>query len=71
MIELSIILALAAVALVVLTLVKAVRIIPQARAANVERLGRYRRTLDAGLNFVVPFLDPDLRQSAVVTTQSL
>ena len=70
MVVLSIILALAAVALVVLTVIKAVRIIPQARAANVERLGRYRRTLQPGLNFVVPFLDRvkpliDLREQVV------
>jgi regulator of protease activity HflC (stomatin/prohibitin superfamily) len=70
MIGLSIILALAAVALVVLTVIKAVRIIPQARAANVERLGRYRKTLQPGLNFVVPFLDRvkpliDLREQVV------
>jgi regulator of protease activity HflC (stomatin/prohibitin superfamily) len=30
---------------VALLAVKTVRIIPQARAANVERFGRYRRTL--------------------------
>src|SRR5882757_2201494 len=32
---------------------RAVRIVPQARARNVERLGRYDRTLQPGLNFVV------------------
>src|SRR6516165_1122575 len=35
-------------------MVKTVQISPQARAANVERFGRYRRTLEPGLNFVVP-----------------
>jgi len=49
---------------------KVVRIVPQARARNVERLGRYRRTLRPGLNFVVPFLDRvkpliDLREQVV------
>jgi regulator of protease activity HflC (stomatin/prohibitin superfamily) len=67
---LGIILAVLAVALVVLAAVKAIRIIPQARAANVERLGRFRRTLQPGLNFVVPFLDRvkpliDLREQVV------
>ena len=67
---LGIILAMIAVALAGLIVVKAVRIIPQARAANVERLGRYRRTLQPGLNFVVPFLDRvkpliDLREQVV------
>ncbi len=63
-------LAVAAVALVVLTVIKAVQIIPQARAANVERLGQFRRTLEPGLNFVMPFLDRvkpliDLREQVV------
>ena len=59
-----------AAALVALLMVKTVQIIPQARAANVERLGRFRRTLQPGLNFVVPFLDRvkpliDLREQMV------
>ena len=67
---LGIILTLVAVVLVVLAAVKAVQIIPQARAANVERLGRFRRTLQPGLNFIVPFLDRvkpliDLREQVV------
>ena len=49
---------------------KAVRIVPQARARNVERLGRYQRTLQPGLNLVVPFVDRvypaiDLREQVV------
>ncbi|GAA3665600.1 SPFH domain-containing protein [Nonomuraea antimicrobica] len=54
----------------VMTLLKAVRIIPQARARNVERLGRYHRTLKPGLNFVIPYIDRvypmiDLREQVV------
>jgi regulator of protease activity HflC (stomatin/prohibitin superfamily) len=49
---------------------KAVRIVPQARAGNVERLGRYYRTLQPGLNIVIPFVDRvrrliDLREQVV------
>jgi regulator of protease activity HflC (stomatin/prohibitin superfamily) len=57
--------------LVVLTvLARAVRIVPQARAAIVERLGRYNRTLVPGLAVVVPFVDRvrpmiDLREQVV------
>jgi len=56
--------------LVVLIVVRTVRIVPQARARNVERLGRYRRTLRPGLNFVIPFIDRvhpmiDLREQVV------
>jgi regulator of protease activity HflC (stomatin/prohibitin superfamily) len=59
------------VALVVLiTVAQSVRIVPQARAGIVERLGRYQRTLDAGLAIVVPFIDRvkpliDLRETVV------
>ena len=45
--------------LVLLTLARTVRIIPQARAGVVERLGRYSRTLTPGLTLVVPFIDRD------------
>ncbi|MGW4589700.1 SPFH domain-containing protein [Amycolatopsis thermoflava] len=55
---------------VVITVTRAVRIVPQARARNVERLGRYQRTLRPGLNFVVPYVDRvypalDLREQVV------
>ena len=59
------------VALVVLfTLFRAIRIVPQARAGIVERLGRYHRTLDAGLALIVPYVDRvkpliDLREQVV------
>ena len=56
--------------LAIVTVLKAVRIVPQARAANVERLGRYYRTLEPGLNFVIPYVDRvrpliDLREQVV------
>jgi regulator of protease activity HflC (stomatin/prohibitin superfamily) len=59
------------VAVVVLfTIARGVRIVPQARAGIVERLGRYYRTLDAGLALVVPYVDRvkpliDLREQVV------
>ena len=34
-----------------------VRIIPQARAGIIERLGRYARTLEPGLTIIIPFID--------------
>src|ERR1041384_5845908 len=42
---------------VLLTLWRTIRVIPQARAGVVERLGRYSRTLTPGLALVIPFLD--------------
>jgi len=53
-----------------IVLAKTVRIIPQARAGVVERLGRYHRTMTPGLNIVIPFIDNvrpliDLREQVV------
>ncbi|MEO7981885.1 MAG: SPFH domain-containing protein, partial [Sporichthyaceae bacterium] len=58
------------VLLVLVTLAKTVRIVPQARAGVVERLGRYARTLTPGLTILVPFIDKlrpliDLREQVV------
>lgn len=55
---------------VVVALVRAVRIVPQAVAMIVERLGRYSSTLDAGLHLLIPFVDRvrasvDLREQVV------
>ena len=49
---------------------RAIRIIPQARAAMLERFGRYHRTLEPGLTIVSPFVDRvrpliDLREQVV------
>ena len=57
-------------ALVVLTLIRTVRIVPQANAGLVERLGRYQRTLSPGVAIVIPFVDRlrpliDLREQVV------
>ncbi|MEP6853252.1 MAG: SPFH domain-containing protein [bacterium] len=56
--------------LVVLVLARSVRIVPQARAAVIERLGRYVRTAGPGLTLLVPFVDRmrplmDLREQVV------
>ena len=55
---------------VLVALARTVRIVPQARAGVVERLGRYSRTLNPGLTIVVPFVDRvremiDLREQVV------
>jgi regulator of protease activity HflC (stomatin/prohibitin superfamily) len=58
------------VVLVVLVISRSIRIVPQATAGIVERFGRYHRTLNAGLNMVMPFVDRlrpliDLREQVV------
>jgi regulator of protease activity HflC (stomatin/prohibitin superfamily) len=68
MVGLIVVLVVAVVVLAVLA--RTVRIVPQARAGVVERLGRYSRTLSPGLALVVPFVDRvrpllDLREQVV------
>jgi regulator of protease activity HflC (stomatin/prohibitin superfamily) len=55
---------------VITTIVRAVRVVPQASSVIVERLGRYSRTLEPGLHFLIPFVDRpratvDLREQVV------
>lgn len=42
---------------VVILLLRTVRVVPQQNAFVVERLGKYNRTMNAGLHIVVPFID--------------
>ncbi|THG33408.1 SPFH domain-containing protein [Naasia lichenicola] len=55
---------------VIVTLIRSLRIIPQAYAGVVERLGKYHKTLSPGLNLLVPFIDRvrplvDMREQVV------
>jgi regulator of protease activity HflC (stomatin/prohibitin superfamily) len=66
----SLIVAAVFVIIIALLALKTVRIVPQARARNVERLGRYRKTLEPGMNIILPFIDRvkpliDLREQVV------
>ena len=51
------IIALLILLLALLVVFKSVKVVPQSHVFAVERFGKYTRTLDAGLNFIVPFLD--------------
>ena len=66
----ALIVAIVIAAIVVVLLISSVKVVPQAHARIVERLGRYHRTLNAGLAFVIPFIDKvrarvDLREQVV------
>jgi regulator of protease activity HflC (stomatin/prohibitin superfamily) len=55
---------------VLVVIIRSIRIIPQATAGVVERLGRYHKTLMPGLNILVPFIDRvrpliDMREQVV------
>src|SRR6202007_591200 len=63
------VLAVVAIFLVIMA-ARTIRIVPQARAGVIERLGRYHRTLAPGLAIVIPFVDRlrpliDLREQVV------
>ena len=56
--------------IVIFLAAKTFRVVPQAEVLIIERLGRYHRTAEAGLNVVVPFLDKvrahvDLREQTM------
>ncbi|MFY9488101.1 MAG: SPFH domain-containing protein [Solirubrobacterales bacterium] len=60
----------AVVVLILFTALRGVRIVPQARAGVVERLGRYSRTLQPGLTLIIPYVDRvrpliDMREQVV------
>jgi regulator of protease activity HflC (stomatin/prohibitin superfamily) len=64
------IVAIIVVVLVVVTLIRSVKVIPQAQAAVIERLGRFNKASGAGLVWLVPFIDRirariDLREQVV------
>ncbi|SFW82604.1 Regulator of protease activity HflC, stomatin/prohibitin superfamily [Amycolatopsis australiensis] len=55
---------------VIITVAKAIMVVPQAQSAVIERLGRFRTVASPGLTFLVPFLDKvrariDLREQVV------
>ena len=51
------VIAIAIVVLVIITIFKTARIVPQKTAFIIERLGKYATTLDAGFHILIPFLD--------------
>jgi len=47
----------AALVLVLVLLKSSVKFVPQNRAYIIERFGKYNKSIEAGLNFIVPFID--------------
>jgi regulator of protease activity HflC (stomatin/prohibitin superfamily) len=55
---------------VIIVIARTIRVVSQATAIIIERLGRYSRTLEAGLHLLIPFIDKpraivDLREQVV------
>ncbi|WP_111765620.1 SPFH domain-containing protein [Nakamurella deserti] len=64
------IIAIVVAVLAVVIVLRSVKVIPQAQAAVIERLGRYNKTSSAGLVWLMPFLDRirariDMREQVV------
>lgn len=57
MIDSGLIVAVALLFLVVMTIAKGVRLVPQGYKWVVQRLGKYHKTLNPGLNILIPFID--------------
>ncbi len=56
------------VVLVIVTVIKGVRIVPQGYKHIVQRLGKYHQTLNPGLNFVIPYVDSVIER---ITTKDI
>lgn len=55
--SISLILALGLAGFVIVAVAKTARVVPQRQQFVVERLGKYRKTLDAGFHLLLPFID--------------
>jgi regulator of protease activity HflC (stomatin/prohibitin superfamily) len=61
------------VLLFIITLAKSITVIHQAEKGIIERLGRYKETLEPGLRFIIPFIDSlvariDMRETVLDVT---
>ena len=48
---------------------RGVKVVPQSEVYVIERFGKYQRTLPAGLNLIVPFLDTVSHRISVLERQ--
>ena len=48
---------------------KGINIVPQSKVYVVERFGKYTKTLDAGLNLIIPFLDSVAHRLSILERQ--
>jgi regulator of protease activity HflC (stomatin/prohibitin superfamily) len=67
--EPELVLFIAVAILVIVILIKGIRIVPEGRAKIVERLGRRHKTIFAGINIIIPFLDRVKNINERVTTK--
>ena len=63
------VIALLIVLLVLLVLFKGIKVVPQSNVFVIERFGKYVKTLNAGLNLIVPFLDRIAHRISILERQ--
>ena len=51
------------------TVFKGIRVVPQSEVFLVERFGKYRRTLNAGMNLIIPFVDKVRHRVSILERQ--
>ena len=47
----------AIIVVIVLIIMMSIKLVPQGTAAVIERLGRYTKTVEGGITFLIPFVD--------------
>lgn len=55
--------------LAIVSIYKGIKVVPQSKVFIVERFGKFTRTLAAGLNFIVPFLDGVAHKISILERQ--
>ena len=55
--------------LAIVSIYKGIKVVPQSKVFVVERFGKFTRTLGAGLNFIVPFLDGVAHKISILERQ--
>ncbi len=68
-IDLASIVTVVIVVIALVTIFKGIRIVPQSEVHLVERFGKYRRTLNAGLNLIVPYVDKIRHRVSILERQ--
>lgn len=66
----EVVLTLFVLALSVVTVVKGIKVVPQSEVYVIERFGRFTKTLQPGLNLIVPFVD-DVRHVVSILERQL
>ena len=56
-------------AFIIITLYLGIKVVPQSMVFVIERFGKYSKTLNAGLNIIVPYLDKVAHRVSILERQ--